>query len=349
MTSISRNNRVGRFRPLVLSATAVILVAAAAGYEANWERLRGLPPDQRDRLRKNLSRFDLELTPEQQSAARELDRRLSEMNPEQRAQYLAVLRRYHDWLNSLPENRQDEVTAKPAGERMALVRKLIGEWRVPSGDTPPLLGVVEPGGLSAFELASAYNIWQEVTPKQKATLEGIDQEHGRRERLFGMGSRLKPPIPRETAPEDFDEEKWVRLAQDQVRKDRPILLAEGKAEEPANVAIAQFRANVLKRRGINHYVRQARGVRAVAPDRLARFAASLPGWIQSALDPLPADEATRRLTVAYRLVFPDNEIEAAPHPAGPGTKGPPAQVPRPPTPALPKTKVAPPSENTQPF
>jgi hypothetical protein len=349
MTSDTRKNRIGRCGPVALSAIAIILVAAATGYDANWERLRGMPADQRERLLGNLRRFDLELTPEQQSAARELDRRLSDMGPEQRAQYLAVLRRYHDWLNSLPENRQGEVTAKLAGERLALVRKLIAEWRVPTGDTPPLLAGIELGGLSAFELASAYKIWRELEPEQKAALERISQERPRREELFRKGARLKPPIPRETQPDDFDEEKWIGLLQEHLRKDRPILLAETKVDDQATEPMKVFRHNLLKRRAINLYVREARGIRSVAPDRLARFVGSLPAWIQSAIDPLPPDESTRRLTFAYRLVFPDKEIGMTPQSAGTPTKGNPAPVPRPPTPQRPKTKAAQPGESAEPF
>ncbi len=58
----------------------MLLAAAAAGYDANRERFRSLPPDRARAALGNLRRFDLELTPEQQSAARELDSRLAEMD-----------------------------------------------------------------------------------------------------------------------------------------------------------------------------------------------------------------------------------------------------------------------------
>ena len=335
---------------LVLSAVAVVLVAAATGYEANLERLRAMPSEQRDRLLANLRRFDLELTPEQRTAARDLDSRLAEMSPEQRNERLAVLRRYHDWLNSLPENRQDEVSAKPPGERMALVRKLMAEWRLPTGDTPPMLGIVEPGDLSVFELASAYKIWQEATPKQKTQLESLKQANLRREALLALGTRLKPPIPRETTPDDYDEEKSIGRLQERWKKERPLLLVDAKTEDAANEAFAFFRHTMLKRRAINLYVREARGVRAVAPDRLARFVASLPAWIQSGFDALPPDEATRRLTFAYRLVFAEKEIgAAAPQAAGRTTKGQPTPVARPPAPQRAKTKAVQPGETPAPF
>src|SRR5262249_20386615 len=156
----TRTFRAGTWRPVVISAMAMILVAAASEHDANWDRLRAMSPEARSRLLSNLRKFDLELTPEQQSAMRELDRRLADLPPEERDRYLAVLRRYHDWLNSLPENRQDELTSKPTGERMALIRKLIVERPVPTGDTPLILRLIEPGEDSPFEVASAYEIWE---------------------------------------------------------------------------------------------------------------------------------------------------------------------------------------------
>ena len=155
MISETHKLRVGRWGLVGISAIAMILVAAATEHDANWERLRAMPAEERTRLLGILRKFDLELTPEQQASVRELDRRLSELSPDRRAHYEAVLRRYHNWLNGLPESRQTELAAKPAGERLALVRKWIAERPVPAGDTQELMSVVEVGELSPFELASA--------------------------------------------------------------------------------------------------------------------------------------------------------------------------------------------------
>ena len=132
----------------------------------------------------------------------------------QRAQYLSVLRRYHDWLDSLPENRQDELAAKPPGERMALVRKLITRASGADGDTPPILRVLEPGEYYPFEVASAYRIWKVLAEKQQAADRASRTGDGRREAALHDGARSKNAIPRETMPADFDEEKWIGLAED---------------------------------------------------------------------------------------------------------------------------------------
>jgi hypothetical protein len=347
-----RKHRIGHWAPLVVSALAMILVAAASEHDANWERLRAMPPEERGRLLGNLRRFDLELTPEQQAAVRELDRRLSESPPEQRDHYLSVLRRYHEWLNSLPETRQGEITSKPAGERMALVKKFLREKPVPSGETPPILRVIEPGEFSPFELASAYRIWQALDANQRAQVERKDQEKVRRATLFRIGHQKKG-IPDETVPDDFVEERWIGLLQDHWRQTRPILqmneAAKNKLDEAARTRIEQFRKEFLRRQAINLYVSRAQ-VHAVDPDRLTRFMSSLPVWVQASFQSLSPDEARRRASFAYRLVFPyPQEIEAAPKPGASATKGQATPAPRPAAPERPKRKPAPAGQDAAPF
>jgi hypothetical protein len=348
----ARKSRVGTRGAVVISAMAVLLVAAASEHDANWDRLRSMPPEVRDQLLGRLRKFDLELSPDQQSAVRELDRRLSELSPEERGRYLAVLRRYHEWLNSLPENRQGEIEAKPPGERMALVRKFLRERPATTGDTPPIMRVVEPGEYSPFELASAYKIWQALDAGQRAQVEKKAQERVRREALFRLG-QAKKKIPRETLPDDFDEEKWIALLQDQWPQARPLWSAietvKGKADEAAKKELEEFRQKALRRQAINLYVSRAE-IRPVDPERLNRFIASLPEWLQASILDLPPDEARRRASFAYRLVFPfPEEIGAAPKPAGSGTKAQAARVPAPRPPAPAKRKAAPAGPDESPF
>jgi hypothetical protein len=303
---------------------AMILVAAATEHDANFERLRSMPADERTRLLGLLRRFDLELTPEQQASVRELDRRLSELSPDRRALFEAVLRRYHNWLNGLPESRQTELAAKPPAERFVLIRKWIAERPVPAGDTQELMSVIEAGELSPFELASAFKIWPSLREDQKAKLAGM-KDHDRRTALFNMGARMKTPIPRETRPPDYDEEKWLGNLQAYLRSTRPILLAEDavkkkveearkraetldeKARKKVEDAVRKVEAGhreMIRRMAINYYVRQTRVSSTVDSERLARFVAALPEWLRTCFDSLPPDEARRRLTFAYRLVFP---------------------------------------------
>jgi Protein of unknown function (DUF3106) len=332
---------------------AVILVAAASEHDPSVERLRNMPGDERSRLLKNLRDFDLELTPEQQAAIREMDRRLAALSPDQRAHYLTVLRRYHAWLSSLPEQRQNELAAKPPGERTALIRKLIQEHPVPLGESPPLLRVIEPGEYSPFEVASAYKIWQLLSERQRAELEHVNAEQTRRESLFRIGAKGKNAIPRETTPHDFDEEKWLDQTKVYLGRMRPMVmlesLAKSKTDETVKKRVDTLRPEILRRQAINHYVSQAK-VRPVDPERLARFIAALPPWIPPSFDSLSPDEARRRLTFAYRLVFPEpEEIGAIRKPAEGAAKSHATPTPKAGTPSTPKRKPAADGEVTTPF
>jgi flagellar motor switch protein FliM len=65
------------------------------------------------------------------------------------------------------------------------------------------------------------------------------------------------------------------------------------------------RKEILRRQAINFYLtRTETEVRSVDPQRLAEFVGGLPSWVQTTLDQYPPDEARRRLSFAYRLVFP---------------------------------------------
>jgi hypothetical protein len=90
-------------------------------------------------------------------------------------------------------------------------------------------------------------------------------------------------------------------------------------------------AEILRRHAINLYFlakEQREPIKRVSPERLDQFIASFPPWVQSAFEPYPPDEARRRLTIVYRLVFPyPNEIKpAARVPAAPGGAPPGSQA-----------------------
>jgi Protein of unknown function (DUF3106) len=349
----NRKSPVDLCRPILISAMAVILVAAATEYDASFERLQSMPKGERKRLLDNLRDFDLKLTAEQQAAVRDLDRRLSALSPEQRAQYRTVLRRYHAWLNSLPEQRQNELAAKPPGERTALIRKLIQDYPVPLGETPPILRVAEPGEYNPFEVASAYKIWQNLNEKQRADLEHVNAEHTRREALFRIGARpKKAAILRETTPHDFDEEKWIEKVKLHWGSMQSMVmletLAKSKMDETVKKRVDALRPEIQRRQAINLYVSQAK-VRSVDPERLTRFIAALPPWIPPSFDSLSPDEARRRLTFAYRLVFPEpEEIGAIRKPAG-TANGDTTPVPKAATPPKANRKPAADGEGATPF
>jgi len=295
-----------------ISALATILVAAAVDPDRNWVRLRALPVEQRLKLVDTLKKFDLLYTREQQQALRDLDRRINELEPAKRAEYFAVLRRYHNWLNRLPEKQQDELTDKPAGERLSLVKKLVAEYPLSRPMTTQFLQITDLGDYSPFELAALFKIWQDLPPDRRRQIEKMVAVPKRHEALFKSGA--EHDIPREIKPPDFDDKQWVSQFEKFAQLKRPnLLFNELKKKQEV------LRGEIMRREAINYYFLKNRTLsHAVAPERLVDFVAAFPPWLQSAFDAYPPDEARRRLTIVYRLVFPfPAEMKASPRPPAP--------------------------------
>jgi hypothetical protein len=339
-----------------VSTLAVVLVAAVVDPDPNWARIRALPPAERTKLLQNLRKFDLELAPDKQQAILELDRQIAQLDPERRARYLWVLRRYHDWLDSIPENKREEVLAQPPDDRLAMIRKLVTPYPVPTSETPELLRVAEVGEISPFELASAFRIWEEANATQRGRVEAKKQVRGRRKALLELGGALKSHIPKETRPPDFDEAHWVGVLEAYWRNKRPEMLfpdaPRNKLEEAAkkNPNFELIRREIHRRQAINLYTIKT-PVHAVDPDKLAQFLTALPPWLQSAVDQYPPDEARRRLTWAYRLVFPHpEEYGSARHTANsPSRSAPPAATSKKSGASPARRKPAPTAESNAPF
>ena len=105
----------------VISGLAMILAAAAFDPDQNWVRLAWIA----DRAPSQAGREPQEIRP----PLHEVDNKIrcaSSIEKSTRfraslaAHYLAVLARYHNWLNQLPETKQDELEAPSAR---------LSEWR----------------------------------------------------------------------------------------------------------------------------------------------------------------------------------------------------------------------------
>jgi hypothetical protein len=293
-----------------ISALATLLVAATVDPSGNWDRLYALPLEARQRLVENLQKFDLLYAPEQQRALRELDRRINELDATQQVQYLAAAHRYHTWLESLPEIKQDELKEKPPGERMVLIKKLLKDHPVPRATTARFLQFVDVGDYSPFELATIYQIWQTMTVDERQQVERM-QPAARRKRIFGKEQAKKIASEFEQA---FDEAQSLReLEAFAVEHKSAFLLQELKTGEDGRPR------EVLRRQAINfHFLLENHRPKPVEPDRLAEFLTSFPPWLGSRFDHHSPDEARRRLTVVYRLVYPPgHEIKQDSRPATP--------------------------------
>ena len=312
----------------VISAAAVLLAAAAFDPESNWARLRGLPTARRAKLVDNIKKFDLLYTGPQQASLRELDRRINELSGESRAQYLDVLNRYHNWLNQLPEAKQEELSALPPADRMAAVKKLAADYPVSRPVTARFLRRVDLGEYSSVELASLFMIWRGLTPEKRREIErlpAIPRRHLEMNKVAGAKQ-----IPHEVIIPNFDETKAAANFEKFVReKNRPMLLLSEPKKKKEGIQ-AEVARDILRRQAINYYFAE-HPPKPVTPERLSAFLAEFPPWLQSAFDPHPPEEAQRRLTVVYRLVFPhpleikpSRKPAAAPPGARPATEPPPA-------------------------
>ena len=307
-----------------ISALAVMLVAATVDPSGNWARLHALPLEARQRLVENLQKFDLRYSPDQQRGLRDLDRRINELDSTQKAQYLATAHRYHNWLDSLPEKKQDDLKEKPPAERMELIKKLVKDFPVRQASTARFLQFVDVGDFSPFELAAIYQVWQTLPAADRQQVERM-QPGPRRKRFFTKEGMKK--MAAEFDRQGFDEAKWVRDLEAFAENQKiAFFLLELKAGEDGRPH------EVLRRQAINfHYLLENYRPKPVDPDDLDEFLTSFPPWLRSRFDHHSPDEARRRLTVVYRLVFPPGrEIKQASRPASPpaGARTSPAPAPR---------------------
>jgi hypothetical protein len=318
--SFTRRSILPRACAAAIVATAVpILIGAADQLGESLSRLQGMSPQQRIELADALRRFDLQLSPEDQKSIRKIDEQIHKLSEVDRARYLATLRRYHNWLDTLPDTVREDLLAKVPEARMALIKTLLAKYPIPPEKTPYWMQFTELGDGSPFDLAAIFRLWQDLTPEERRDLDGLPTAARRREELNKRG------LPKRTFQElrraDFRIEEWIPKVDLKVAEFRgpdpelkaAIARAEKNLEDLATekpLAKLRNRAPILRRLAINLFLLSRDPPHPVPADRLDAFLAALPTWVQSSFDPYPADEARRRLTLAYRLVFPyPNEFE----------------------------------------
>ncbi|QEH33653.1 hypothetical protein OJF2_21570 [Aquisphaera giovannonii] len=307
-------------RPAVHKLIAVILgvggcllaAGSSPGPASGRGGASGISADEYKAITAALRRFDLQLGPSEQAAIRELDSRLRKLPENESPRYLAVMRRYHDWLASLPDAVRQKVLDAPPSGRMAVVKQTVARYPVPSDETPYWLRLSEMGGGSPSELAAVVRVWGELTPEQRREVDRLPLVAAKRERIFKFGRAMK--LAREIRPPDFRPEEWIPKAEARVDELRwiegelqaPITRAEAKAEAASKTkgeAKAKLRPAVLERLALNLYF-LSHPAAPVMADRLDAFFRTLPSWVQTGFDAYSADEARRKLTEIYRLVYP---------------------------------------------
>jgi hypothetical protein len=340
---------------------ALVLLAGADDLlDEARARLRSMSPERRTQLAETLKRFDLQVPEDEQQAIRALDSQINRLPALEKIRYLAVLRRYHNWLEALPESVKDGLLAKPPAERLAQIKTLLPRYPLPRETTPYALQFADVGRGAPFEMVREYRIWHSLQAEQRRDIEKLPSTAQRREKLleFAKESRI-----RDFRPSDFRIEDWVPKVEakiDELKGSIPGLSAAvTKAallfEKRKPDAKMPGRPPILRQLAINLYLLEQPAPHPVSPDRLNQFVSALPPWIRSAFDAYPSDEARRRLTILYRLAYPHPE-EFKPGPsqnAAGSTPSKRASTPAPPAPApsAPTKKVPPPPRpaGSQPF
>jgi hypothetical protein len=358
-------SRPARVLTVILCAVATIVsIGAADQAKEALAVLRSMSVEERNQLEAKLNRFEQVASPEQQKAIRALDERIAAMPEEEGRHYLSVLRRYHNWLGSLPETVRTTLLSRPVSERIAQIASLSNRHTIPPGGPPRWLRLTDGGMVSLLDLAAILKVWREMTPEERREVESPPPGRRRLEMLL-RNARGKRAL-REVHPAGFDEAEWTTKAESGLKEIAPqdpelidamaklkaetsrLKAESGKSKSDIEAAFEKARHNRLRREAIHLYF-QEHPPRPVDPGNLLRFRAAMPPWIQAAFDSLPPDEARRRLSTIYRLVYPDGEfkeevggkpkpapvVERGPGPARPSS--PPGSSPgRPREPAVPK-------------
>jgi hypothetical protein len=324
----------GRLSLLAVLGALGLCGAAPGADDAREERLRAMPRERRLYLAEKLKEFD-GLDKAERDSVRELDRRVSALPEEDRANYYTVLHRYHLWLQSLPEAQRNEINAKPPSERMTIVSRVIKDQASRAPASPPFFQIADVGGVSPFNMANQAKIWLALPNRQKEEVARLPEQE-RQQQLRKLGGEFKvKPIPRPTkAEEDAIESRALKGAAFPALK-----RFNDEATKPA-----------MKKRMLEHYYFLEHPPARVSTENLVRFTAALPPWLRTRFDPLPPDEARRRLSILYRLIYPQGSEYQEPKPETPTASAPPkAGTPPGPGPAPPASTKPATGTGTSPF
>lgn len=286
-------------------AFAVVGAGAAIDHAANLERLRQMPLAHRQKLLKNLERFD-SLPESRRRAILALDRTLAEQSDVNQLRYHNVLRRYHIWLHSLDEKNRDQIQNLEPRERLKLVenqrkqaRQIPDTTRVRSLPFQDLIQisalVTESLRVSAIET----RLWFLLQPEQRKKVLAAPNARAQREQLQSI---VEQDAALQQARDQLVERLGIDMRDVREAASRRFERNKGKAL-PKNGPINQ---------AISRVAEYKKFVQNQTPDvitarNLERFEDSMPPWVRESIDPLPPDAAQTRLKFLYRLVFPAPE------------------------------------------
>lgn len=321
-SGMNQFRRQGFARRAALATLALLTLGSGVCHpadDANWARLQSLSPARRQELAEKLREFEA-LDPAEQERIRTLDTKLAALPDAERADYQAVLRRYHIWLSGLSEAERAEINDAPPNQRMAVVSRIKAEQSTKDPAPPLFLLAADFGGFSPFDLANRMKVWLRLDTAQKAELNRLEEPlRSRRLQELGRSLGVTPVARISQAQEDRAFDRATRSAIFPLLKRPEELVKVGRLRQRLAES-AHFSENPPEK---------------VSLDNLFRFAEAMPIWMRALIDPMPPDEARRRVTVLYRLVFPaPAELPAATAPVKAPPVGRPGTAP-PTKPAIP--------------
>jgi hypothetical protein len=324
-----------------MTTTSAEPAGAAAPEAANANRLRSMPREERLALFEKLKEFDA-LSSAEKAAIRALNARIIQLPADEQANYWSVLRRYHHWVQELSDEQRNQLNSVPLNERMKVITRLRTEERASSrpGYLPLFVQVLDFSAMTPVETAHRIKAWLELTPEQRAEIEQIDGAAEQQRRLAELAQHVKMPSPGRITKAEEDA-ILAKIEASPQWKNSPLLGPLKKGD-----AAKQEKA---RRRIATSYQFLEKPPPAVDPTRLMRFEAALPPGYRGQFDHLPPEEARRRLTILYRLIYPVPaempEILKAAIPQGATTKPVPAAG----AGTTPRSVPPPPRPGTSPF
>ena len=272
--------------------------------QENTRRLRAMPLAERRLLAGNLQQFDL-LSPEQQQTVRAIDSAMARLPAADRGRLESLLRVYHLWLASLPQQKHDAIAKAGESDRLPMIEayRQSAKKKKAAGRDRRQAEVSLLSSVGLFEAGHWLRGWFSLSEDEKAQVSKLAPAELKKElqkRSQAKGPAVKRPLPAEVGNARFK----ARLEQ---------LRAANKKQLARNLEEALWL--------LDHEPPQ------IDPRRLAWFEAALPQWAARQFDPLTPDVARRRLQVLYRIVFPEgSEIPPPPAPS-PSKTAPPAARP----------------------
>ena len=334
-----------RTKAATIAVLAVGSIATARGDDAdNRIRLEAMPREQRVHLSKTLDEYDVLPGPDR-AAIRNLDAALARLDPDVQARYRALLRHYHVWVNGLDDAQKEQLAKAPSLEaKLALVTK----WRKVEREADTrakrnMIFGVQPGELGIlppWEMADALRIWLKLDESERKEVEKHEKVRDRLLRLWTYARtknalrRPFPPRAEESLVTRLQEDEliqsafrnWISKREKKAESETPKPEGAKKAELPK---VGNPLQDPLHHLAESLYFSQ-HPPEPVMPEHLEQFDAQIPSWLRATLDPLPPDDARRRLTILYRQIYrPGQEITLPPKPDPAAAKAKPAPAAKP--------------------